>query len=246
MPKFTADPNGSGVRSQFGFSAVGFDTLGSTEYTLVGITADRSGSVYHFSSDEEKAIKAVVEACRTSPRADNLMLRTTTFAGDLREDHGFRLLQDCNSNDYDGILRSGGSTALFDATIDAVDALTRYGKELSDRDFTANAILFVITDGDDVSSKNTVNGVRDAFKQALSTENLESLITILIGVNVANSSMEQYLKDYARDAGFTHYKSLADATPATLAKLAAFISKSISSQSQALGTGGPSQTLPTF
>ena len=34
-----------------------------------------------------------------------------------------------------------------------------------------------------------------------------------------------------------------DATPAKLAKLAVFISTSISSQSQHLGTGGPSQQI---
>ena len=40
-----------------------------------------------------------------------------------------------------------------------------------------------------------------------------------------------------------HHIDVGDATPRKLAKLAAFVSQSISSQSQALGTGGPSQNI---
>ena len=47
----------------------------------------------------------------------------------------------------------------------------------------------------------------------------------------------------AINAGFTQYIELADAKANTLAKLADFVSRSISSQSQSLNTGGPSKSL---
>lgn len=245
MPKFAADPSGQ-VPSKFGFSAVDISTLGATEYTLVGIATDCSGSVAGFARQEEDAIKAIVAACRRSPRADNLMLRYTRFDHHLTENHGFKLLQDCNPGDYDNTIPAGGSTALFDASVDCVDAVARYGRDLQSNDFSANGIIFVITDGDDNASTNSANGVKQAIDRALQSENLESLVTILIGVNVTSAHMAQRLKDFSAAAGFTQFVNIGDANEKNLAKLAAFVSKSISSTSMALGTGGPSQTLPTF
>jgi hypothetical protein len=55
--------------------------------------------------------------------------------------------------------------------------------------------------------------------------------------------MKAYLDNFKRQAGFTQMVALDDANDKTLAKLAAFVSKSISAQSAALGTGGTSQSL---
>lgn len=44
-------------------------------------------------------------------------------------------------------------------------------------------------------------------------------------------------------AGFTQYVYAGNCSPQTLAKIGQFVSKSASSQSKALGTGGPSQAL---
>ena len=67
------------ITSTFTFSPVNLTTLGATEYTLVSVTADRSGSVRDFAREMEKALKEIVSACRKSPRADNLLLRLTRF-----------------------------------------------------------------------------------------------------------------------------------------------------------------------
>lgn len=243
MPKFSADPTGS-IQSSFGYSAIDISTLKDSEYTLVGIVADRSGSVAPFCREEEKALKQIVAACRRSPRADLLMLRYTTFDTRIDERHGFKLLQDCVDNDYDNTLTPGGLTALYDASIDGVDAIARFGKDLVAKDYSANGILFILTDGDSNAGMN-INpaSVKQAVQQALQSECLESLVTILIGVNVANSSMSTYLKNFATEAGFTQYVEIEKADEKTLARLAAFVSKSISSQSQALGTGSMSVAL---
>jgi hypothetical protein len=243
MPKFGADNTGT-IKSSFGYSAVDISTLKDSEYTLVGIVADRSGSVAAFCKEEERALKEIVTACGRSPRADRLMLRYTTFDHGLREVHGFKLLQDCNTNDYDNTLTPGGSTALFDASIDGVDALARFGRDLVAKDYQVNGILFVLTDGDNNTGMNmNPAAVQAAVQQALQSECLESIVTILIGVNVGSAAMSGYLSTFAKAAGFTQYVEIGKADEKTLAKLAAFVSKSISSQSQALGTGGPSQTL---
>lgn len=227
----------------YGFSATKLSDLGATEYTLVTLVVDESSSVENFRTEMVNAIKEVVNACRYSPRADNLMIRLVTFSNSLTEIHGFKLLANCNAADYDGLLTKGGMTALFDASVNSIDATSAYGKTLVDSDFSTNAIVIVITDGADNQSSNGMDSVGNSLKKAMANETLESLVSILIGVNVTDAGVAQALNELKTRAGFTQYVELKDASAKTLAKLAQFVSKSISSQSTALGTGGPSQSL---
>jgi len=218
----------------FGFSAAKIDDLGASEYTLVTVLIDESGSTSGFRTDMENCLKEIVRACKYSPRADNLLLRFCVFDDKFKEHHGFKPLDKINPDDYNGILNSGGSTALYDASKAVIEASAVYGKQLQGADFTTNAILFVITDGCDNVSTLTQTEVKKALLDAISQENLESLVSILIGIN--DTYVKRELDTYRQNAGFTQYISVKDANPKSLAKLAEFVSKSISSQSQALGT----------
>lgn len=245
MPKFSSTTEApTTITPTFQFSPIALSSLGATEYTLVGIACDRSGSTSGFAREEETALKAVIEACRKSPRADNLLCRVTRFDNEIDEIHGFRLLQDIKPADYDGVLDARGTTALYDASVNAIASVTEQGRQLITNDYSANGIVIVVTDGCDYpGSKATVGEVAKAIVDAQRSECLESIVTILIGVNVADQHVARVLEQFSKGAGFSQFVPLADATPATLAKLAAFVSKSISSQSQALGTGGPSQAI---
>ncbi len=227
----------------YGYSGTRLESLGAAEYTLVTIVTDISGSVAPFRREMEEAIQQIVQACRLSPRADNLLIRLVLFEDALQEVHGFKLLQECKPKDYQKLLRAGGSTALYDASENAVAATTSYGRRLTDADFGVNGILFVITDGMDNASTLGVREVRDRLAEAVTSEALESLVSILVGVNVQDSAVGGYLQDFKTSAGFTQYIEVDKADAKTLSKLAEFVSRSISAQSQALGTGGPSQTL---
>lgn len=244
MPKL-ADLNSMEqyTSGHYGFSGVRIENLGATEYTLVSIAVDCSGSVSGFQAEMEKAVQSIVESCYKSPRADNLMIRLTTFNSQLSENHGFKLLSDCNKDDYKGALNAWGSTALFDASENAVSSVTLYGKSLMKNDFNVNAIIVVVTDGCDNVSKYTANSVKESLKKAVSDETLESLVSILIGVNIQDTEVSRALDFFHKEAGFTQYVEVGNADSKTLAKLADFVSKSISSQSQSLGTGGPSKPL---
>jgi uncharacterized protein YegL len=229
--------------SNYGFSATRVEDLGASEYTLVGIAVDASSSVSSFESEINKTIQEIVKACRHSPRADNLMMRLLAFSSDLSELHGFKPLTECNVDDYRSAVHPSGMTALYDACCNLGQSITQYGKSLSENDFSVNAILFVVTDGMDNRSTFTPHSVAQTLKDAVKSESLESIVSILVGVNIQDPSVSQYLKSFEKEAGFTQYVELANADAKTLAKLAEFVSKSISAQSQALGTGGPSQSL---
>ena len=243
MPKLTDNLENFKLPGSYGYSATKLSELGATEYTLVTLVVDDSGSISSFRTEMIAAIKEVVNACRYSPRADNLMIRLVTFSNSLTEVHGFKLLASCNVGDYDNVLTVGGMTALFDATVNSVDATSAYGKTLVDSDFSTNGIVVVITDGADNQSSNSINSVATSLKKATANETLESLVSILIGVNVSDPSISTALNELHTQGGFTQYVELKDANAKTLAKLAQFVSKSISSQSTALGTGGPSKSL---
>ena len=83
--------------------------------------------------------------------------------------------------------------------------------------------------------------IRDKIAQVVQGEKLESLVTILIGINAAN--YRRQLDTFSQEAGLTHYIDMGDVTPQKLAKLEGFVSQSVSSQAQARGTGGPSQNI---
>ncbi len=243
MPKF--DLNDEGAQQYAGgtyqFSAASIDDLGSTEYTLVTLLVDISSSVYSFKDELEKMLVTVVEACKHSPRVDNLMLRVVLFNHDLNEIHGFKLFGTINVGDYDGTIDPQGMTALFDAAVSGIDATGEYGKQLVDNDFDANAIVFLVTDGWNTAGVHMAHHVAETVTEIRKAEKLESIKTILIGVNATDYQDE--LEQFSKDGEFDQFILAGDATPDVLAKLADFISKSISSQSQSLGSGGPSQNL---
>ena len=244
MPRFT---DSTALTSQniggtnYGFSATRIEDLGASEYTLGLVVVDVSGSTIGFRPDMEKALAEIVKACRKNPRADNMMLRVVLFDHNVQEFHGFKPLPSCNEADYKGCLGTGGgSTALYDAGYNAVKSATQYGKQLVAKDFDVNAVVFIITDGQDNASSATRKMLKEALEEGVKGECLESLNSILIGLG---TGMDSYFKTIQTDCGITQYVNVAQADEKSLAKLGDFISRSVSSSSQALGTGGASQSL---
>lgn len=222
--------------SNFKFSGERLDNLSATEYTLVSIICDESGSVSSYARDLEKTLGEIIAACRKSPRADNIMVRFLTFNTQVEEKHGYKLLQNCNPSDYDNTLHCGGGTALFDAVYDSVNAVKSYGKSLYDKDFTVNAIAYILTDGDDNSSSIHPALIKSLTEEMKREECLDSFTSVLIGVGV-DTQISQYLDNFKNEADLTGYIEMKDASKGSLAKLAGFVSKSISSSSSSLGTG---------
>ena len=89
------------------------------------------------------------------------------------------------------------------------------------------------------------------LERARRAEKLESFKAILIGVgspdannpNDPDNATKQYLEEFKDRAGFDQFVWVGASTPQNIAKMAAFVSRSVSSSSQSLGTGGQSQNL---
>ncbi len=231
--------------SNFTFQGARLTHLGATEYTLVTIAVDVTGSTAPFAKELRDMLVAAVESCKKSPRSDNLLVRavtfSTTFRDGINELHGFKLLRDINpQTDYPQFMPDG-MTPLYDAVYSAVEAMVEYGGELMKNDFPANGIVLIITDGLNNQSLTTPRMIKEQIEKVRREEKLESLVTVLVGVNAQQFRPE--LDKFRIDADLTHYIDMGDVTPGKLARLGGFISRSVSSQSQALGTGGPSQQI---
>ena len=243
MPKLM-NQSQTAVQS-FQYSGVGVDKLGASEYTLVVIAQDTSTSVSSFKTDMEKTLKEILGACKKSPRSENLLIRLLEFNTTTEELHGFRELSKIDAGEYNDILHPTGWTALYDGTMNALESVEGYSKNLSSMDYLCNAVVFIITDGEENRSKiGTTTMIKETLNRLRSESNkdLESVKTVLIGVS-DDPMVQAFLDSFYKDAGLDQFVKMGEASPSKLAKLAEFISRSISSTSQALGTGSVSQSL---
>lgn len=238
------------------FSPVRMDQLQASEYTVGGIAVDASGSVGTFVSDLERMLAASVEACQKSPLRDNMLLRvvqfTDTFQDDLDEIVGFTPVMTLQPDQFKGSIKIGSLTPLYKAAFNVVHACKEQGKQLVQSGYNCNGIAYIITDGMDTRRAGFDPQMVAAEIASIAREEaLGSFVTILIGVGCGEEgkrdSNEQQvydgLKAFQKEAGITHFLPVADASAKSLAKLAGFISKSMSSTSQAIRTGGPSQMV---
>jgi hypothetical protein len=245
MPIMTLDPaHGSASPGSplYRFSGARIDQLDATEYTLVTVVVDLSGSVGRFRDGIVACLGEVAAACRRSPRAANLMLRVTAFQSQISEVHGFLPVASIGPDRYDS-LTTGGCTALFDAAANAIGATARYGADLSRSCIDVNALVIVITDGFDNASTLGVGAVKAALGDAVSGESLESVQSILVGVAIDDARTAAALQQLQADADLDLFVRLEDADAGSLARLAAFVSRSVSAQSVALGTGAAGPVL---
>lgn len=244
MPRLTSTTISNNV-GHFGFSSIRPEEAAerASEYTLVSIAVDCSGSVSPFQQDLEEMLKNIISSCLLSPRAENLLVRVLTFSSAANEIHGFKFLGEINVDDYANTINASGSTALYDACVNSIEALNNFGNDLLNKELQVNGALYVITDGLDNQSKLSPGRIKQLLSQSITEEKLESLVSILIGVNVQDNYVESTLKGLSTDAGFTSYIQVKDATPKSLAKLGGFISKSISVQSNNIGNRTPSVPL---
>lgn len=253
MPRFSTEQV---TTKNFGFSRVSLDDLGGTEYTLVGISIDTSGSISGHERDLEKMANAIIDGISVDsqgnprPRANNMLVRISTFDRGVHELIGFQPPLSIDRS----LLKftAGGTTSLVDAFISDSEAIQTTAQDMTDRQLEVNSIQFIITDGEENTStlgrkENGPDGVffpelKKAIDGTSRKEILESHLSVIVHINSGDTISKRCVEELLR-SGIDQVEVAKDASPQSLAKIAGFASESISSQSQALGTGGPSQLL---
>jgi len=174
---------------------------------------------------------------------NNLLIRATYFSSTMgvQEIHGFLKLGDIDITRYN--IDPGGMTPLLDAMYSGVGASNVYAKDLFDADYDVNAITFVITDGWENASLRNKDDVRFEIAKSIREEYLLSHNVILIGINATQYLPE--LEQLAADLG-TDFLDAGDISDEALARLAQFVTGSISSSSTTLTTGNSNPLNASF
>lgn len=232
--------------SGFSFTGARISSLGASEYTLATIVLDCTGSLQGHERDLRAMLATVAKWLRDpnkNPRCDNTMLRVVIFNSwvGVHELHGFKPIMDVDPDGYPEV-RCYGGTPLYDACYEATVATNLYGAELDAMEYLANAISIYVTDGENTHSTATPAMVGKEVAKSVSGEVLESHVTFLVGIT-SSAESQAALDRFAKKASLTSFMPMGDATPEAFAKIAGWVSQSVSSTSQALGTGGPSQKI---
>ena len=235
----------------FNFSAKKIDKLGALQYTVVSIAIDVSGSVRSFARQLNECLKAIISACKDNQRSEFIVVRVIQFSTEIEEIHGFVELGDINVDDYP-LFDPNGFTCLFDATYDVVGSTIEYSRQMVERGYDVNGAVYVITDGGENpgGGHRTIASpqmIKDKVDESLRKEDIESIITTVIGLHDPSDSwsqeVERDLKYLVDNAGMTKFINAGEATAENLAKLAEWVSASVSSQSDQVGSNAPSQVL---
>ena len=247
MPKFN-DPNVTHTNiagSHFGYSSEKPATLLASAYCLAALTFDVSGSMEPFQQQLHEVVRKVLKSLNHSPRAENLLVRNVSFGTSVDEITGFVHLKSIDPDEVCNKLQcTSPATSLYDSAVSQVEAIRDYAIELKKQDIYANAVLIIITDGQDNNSKHKSGlAVADTVKKIKHDEVLEQLTTILIKVNVSDPTSQQMLDKFAADAQFTQTEDASLVTESHIARLSGFISKSVSSNTATVGTGNQSQAV---
>ncbi len=235
----------------YGYTGAAVETLTSFENTLALTLFDESGSTRAFARQMELAVKQIVRFLRRSPRADNLLYTHYHFDRSLKEILGWTPLQQVVEDQFDGCWAGGGSTNLFYSEEKVLDIMLDYAKRQAQRRYICNGILCTMTDGEDYTIPTDIgygkkeSDVELAFGRVITSEDLESMVAIMIGIN-PDTGVQSRLEAHAMKVGYTRYLPVEKADEKTLARIADFISQSIQSQSQALKSGGPSQKIASL
>jgi len=254
MPKL-ADTTGSqmiNLKGGFKYSNTAIEKLDASNYTLGTLVVDVTGSLGGRENDLTRIMREIVKKLKGEDTARNILWRVVIFSSAIgvEEVHGFKLLMDIDPDADYPVVNCFGGTALFDAVGSAIDATVVEAQRLDDEEYDSNAILVFLTDGDDNDSRvyPEPKNVKEKVVEAMRSEALESIRTILVGVNpdgLGSSSWKQVvsqkLSEFHAEADLTEYVDMEDFTDDTIKKIILQVSSITSDTSKMLGSGGPSQ-----
>lgn len=217
----------------FGDAAGNFniDDIEVTDIINAVFVIDKSYSMSGVLGDMSNAYNEFVQEMGNSHVANNLFVSVVEFSEpqNINTRNGFQPINTLQDVDF-GASGLGGSTALYDAVLTSIDKAVAYREDQEDAGIDVKTLIFVITDGDDNSSRNPAHLVKQKI-DALSAEERSafSFTTILFGLGDEG--------DFTRaqqSMGIHHLAKLGN-TSKDIRDMIGFISQSISSVSSGQG-----------
>ena len=149
------------------------DDLDASEATLVSVVLDMSSSMQPYRAAVIDAYGAMRSALAGSKAAASILLSTWVFNGTPNLLHGYQPVG-WNAPLGPAEYAPDGCTALYDALLGCMTGLVAYGQALLDNGVPNRRVLFVLSDGEDNSSRASALDVRTAAR-ALSAQEVYTL-----------------------------------------------------------------------
>lgn len=134
------------------------ELLGSAEATIVSFVVDKSGSMSEVEEQVKESVWENIKAMKESKQAEAITLSLINFDNYVTPVFANQALE--NIQDSDVVFQSGGSTALYDAVLDALTGAITYQEMLLDAGVQTKVIIVVFSDGaDNESRRNSLSDI---------------------------------------------------------------------------------------
>jgi uncharacterized protein YegL len=158
--------NGTNLAGCMGTSA---DDMETDDVTLVKIVLDASISMKRFEQTVRDSYDKFIKSFKDSKQSGSILVSTISFASTSKIIHGFKKSDEIDpiGNNYGA---NGGSTAVYDAALDAMTGIKAYSKSLNDSGVRTKNIVVIFSDGEDNDSKISANKVKTVSEGLLRSE----------------------------------------------------------------------------
>jgi hypothetical protein len=202
------------------------DALGTADATLVCVVMDMSGSMSPHRAAVIDAYNQMLRALGAAKGATSILVSAWAFSDAPVLLSSYEAVES-KPKLTPAVYHPNGSTALNDAVMGAMTGLVAYGERLWDEGVPTRRVLFVLTDGEDNTSKRSTAEVRTAAT-ALARQEAYTLAYAGFGGDHAAQ---------AAALGFPHVVS-AGASDGELRKVFRQVSQSVLSVSRGTGLAG--------
>jgi hypothetical protein len=219
--------NGTNLTGCLGTSV---DDIETDDVTLVKVLLDGSLSMNNHEATVRESYDKFINAFKGSKQGGSILVSTVVFSTRATILHGFK-----KSTDIDPIGRQytakGGSTALYDALMDALTGAQAYAKDLKLSGVRSKIIIAVFSDGDDNDSrKHTAIDCKTVVDASLKKE---GFYPVYVGYK---QDPNDDLDAIADSVGFIN-KMTVDATESEIRRAVDLVSKSVIRTSQTIVGG---------
>ena len=222
--KTSNNPNYADLDFNLDFANFNPEDIDVDETINAVFVVDTSYSVSSYVKELNMAFNDFTQSMQKSHIADKLFVSIIEFSEKVTVTSGFRPVSSIPKMDFSKHL--GGWTSLYDACLTGLKNALAYRENLENSGVETKTLLFVITDGEDNSSKNPPSKVKTIIDKLRKDEhNAFSFTSVLFGLGLqANFEKAQ------KEMGIEHLAQIGT-TGQEIKKMIGFISQSISSVS---------------
>jgi len=207
-----------------GCLGAGVDDLSTDDVTLCGVVLDMSGSMTDVRKVVIEAFNSMMQSMKDSKQEESILVSAWIFDDQPELLFGYTpvaRVQELTEKEY----FPRGSTALYDAQLNALTGLVAYGQQLRDRGIRTKSIVVVLSDGADNRSQTRDSKVKKVADDLTARETYALAFAGFITGEPVDFRL------IAQNTGFPSIITV-DSTPSEVRRIFGLVSKSVIKVSQ--------------